>query len=509
MISDLTMRIGDRKPSRRLPPAALPVLLVIVSVLTGYLAGTLAGAGKGLAIVGLVGVLLPVLVWRWPASAVFLFVLATTVLEQQPFPASLGGIVTDHVPFFTSLSDAFGVAGILVNPLELTMGVVLLTLLFKAVANRQLWLPRSAMAKGIMVLLAIVIFAEMLGLARGGDFRVSLREIRPWLYLIILFMITFQLARTRAALRALLWAVVIGSGIKGIQGTIRFFSYLHVYPKPNEILAHEEAVFLGLFTLLVAALWIWGEPGRLRRVATGLLPFVTIANLSNNRRTSWLILLAGLAALLVMAWIRFPDRRRWLKGIMAGLATAALVYFPLFWNSAGTVGQPARAVRSTILPDQQRDFSSNLYRVQEDANLKVNIRQSAPLGAGFGIRINYVLPIVDLTKDDPFLLYIPHNTVLWAWLRLGFFGFIIFWFVIGAALISACRLLRIRDRELSLFGAFAVCALLAYLFEAYYDLGMWWFRIAVFMGCLLGTLEGARRMSHEQLELRTRGLSRG
>ena len=67
---------------------------------------------------------------------------------------------------------------------------------------------------------------------------------------------------------------------------------------------------------------------------------------------------------------------------------------------------------------------------------------------------------VDLTSTDPFLKYIPHDGVLYVWMRLGAVGALAFWSMIGLACIRACRLLRSHDPGLAAYGAFVVCALM-------------------------------------------------
>jgi O-antigen ligase len=230
-------------------------------------------------------------------------------------------------------------------------------------------------------------------------------------------------------------------------------------------------------------------------VATLLLPFVVIANLANNRRTSWLILIGGFAVLFVAAWVRLPERRQLLARLAIGMAVTAALYFPLFWNSTSLLAQPARAVRSAVAP-YERDLQSNQYRVYEDANLMLDIRRSAPLGLGFGVPIDYSgVPFYDLTKSNPSLRFEPHNGVLYIWLRLGSLGALVFWFVVGAGIIAACRLARSPDAQLALYGAVTLCTLIAYVVEGNYDLGLSAFRIAVFVGCILGGLEAVRPLA--------------
>jgi hypothetical protein len=147
-----------------------------------------------------------------------------------------------------------------------------------------------------------------------------------------------------------------------------------------------------------------------------------------------------------------------------------------------------------ISPDT-RDASSNLYRVQEDANLKLNIKQSSALGKGFGHRIDYALPIANISDIDPYIAYIPHNGVFYLFLRIGTAGAIAFWSMLGLGIIAACRLARNRDKELAVVGMLVACALPAYALLGANDQGFFYYRVAFVMGALLGLLEAARRLS--------------
>ena len=68
----------------------------------------------------------------------------------------------------------------------------------------------------------------------------------------------------------------------------------------------------------------------------------------------------------------------------------AAFYFPAYWNNTGALAGPARAVKSAVSPNA-RDESSDVYRIQENQNLRLNIREGGVLGKGFGLPIDYVL----------------------------------------------------------------------------------------------------------------------
>ena len=109
------------------------------------------------------------------------------------------------------------------------------------------------------------------GLSHGGSFRWAIWEMRPWIYLGAMFWLSASLIQTRRALRAVLWTFVIGSGFKALQGLKIWFAARHLTPRPEAILAHEEAFFFGLFIFLTLGLWIFDQRGALRNTATALL----------------------------------------------------------------------------------------------------------------------------------------------------------------------------------------------------------------------------------------------
>jgi hypothetical protein len=490
----------------RLRAIRVGALAIAAALAAGLLATSLALSGHTASIIGLVAILLPLAAWRTPYLSIAMLVLAATTVEQARYIPLWADIGTDEILYFTSLNDSVGLGGVLISPLELTTAVILLVWLLKATADRSLRLPRSHLAIGLAVFFVIILLAATRGLAAGADLRTVLRELRPWVYLVVIFLLASQLITRRAFLKALLWAFTIGVAFKGLQGTYRYLLVVlagTVNPRPEFILGHEDAVFFSVYILLTAALWMFGERTRLRRFATALLPAVVLANLANNRRTAWLIVAAGVLALLVIAWIRLPQRRLLIRNLALVLTAGGLLYFPLFWESGALWAEPARAVRSAFAPDE-RDRLSNLYRNYENANLMSNIRRSTPLGQGFGVPIDYsTFPGHDVAdQGDRTLRFTPHDGILYVWMVTGIPGALAFWFVLGAAMIAACRLARSPDRQLALFGTFAVCAVLAYVIEGYYDFGLSWYRVAVLMGCVLGALDAAQHLGQTALAAR-------
>ena len=442
----------------------------------GLLAAKLAASQHPLAVFGLAGLLVPAAIWKWRQAGVFLVLGAATTVEQFTYSAGTHpGVFTTHIPLYGGVTKGGGV-----SLLDLLIGLVFVFWLMRGVLERSWEAPRSPVSRGLIALLALVVLAVGIGLSRGGKSQVILYEVRPWFYLSVAYLLAGSLLRTRTALRGVMWVLVIGTGFKALQGVQMYIAVRHQPVPPEVILSHEESFFFGLFLILTLSLWLFGVPGRLRTLATWLAPAVLLAGTT-------------LIVLFCVAYSSLPEKRPALRRLLLIVAGISAVYFPLFWSKAGLLAQPARSLHSMISPDA-RDLSSNLYRVQENANLAFNIRQTASLGKGFGPLIIYALPIIDISKIDPFITFLPHNSVLDLWMRLGIQGMVVLLLLLAAVVVRGCALARSGDRELAVFGVLSACAVAAYLVQGYNDMGFFWFRIALCFGTLLGAMEAAHRL---------------
>lgn len=472
-----------------LGPAAM-----LLAVLGGYVASKLVAMGQpGLLFLVVIIPAVP-LVWRWPVVAVSGILAATASVEQFQYvvSANVKSAFTTGFPFFRSLSQGTGV-----SPAEMVLAVTTLIVVMKAVAAKS-WnlLPRTPLSRAIAVFVGVVVLGFLLGQARHGEIRIALWEIRPFFYLGMAYMLSAALFQSRRALRSVLWVLVLGSGFKALQGVRIFWAVRSEQPRPEAVLGHEEAFFFGMFIMITFVLWIYGDKGKLRATATALLPLVFVANLGNSRRNAWAILAFTLFVMFAITYCRLSERRSMLRRLGALMIVFGAVYFPAYWNSGGTAGQPARAVRSEVSPSA-RDLQSNQYRQAENANLLLNIQESHSLGKGYGVPIDYAIAITDLSDINSAISFIPHNGVLYIWMRLGILGEIAFLCMVGSAVIQACQLVKVADKELSLLGTVAACAIVGYMVQGYNDLGFFWFRIALAVGVLLGAVEAGLRLSRD------------
>jgi hypothetical protein len=455
-------------------------------------------SGHTLDVVGLAVVLLPVAIWKRPQLGPVVLLASALLIEQvgqstaPSVEAGVGVVTSVNVPITSQIPLFDGIGSLHIEPADLLLLVVAIIYLARTDAATRYW-PRTHMACAVGVLLGAVLLGIVIGMVHHGSLREALQEARPYVYLGATYLLTTVLTRTRPAMRAVLWTFVLATAVKAFQGIYLFLRVLNWRPRPDSVVGHEAAYFFAVFMFLVAALWLFGVSGRLRTTATWLLPFVILANLFNDRRAAWLLLGAGLVVLAAIGYECLPSRRQAIRRTVLVLCAISVVYFPLYWNKDGALAQPARAIHSEISPDA-RDASSDLYRVQENANLKLNIKQGGLLGKGFGVPIDYALPIVNISDIDPEIAYVPHNGVLYILMRMGILGAIAMWALLGTAIVAGCRLARSADREIAVVGALVACSLVAYAIEGAIDQGFFFYRIAFVTGALLGLAEAARRL---------------
>ena len=490
------MAVPDLVRAERVRVVLTAVLLLAMAVVFGLAAGRLVVDGLAFAAVWFAIILVPLLFWRVPASPVIVLVVAATNIERQGDNSP--DAITAKIPIFRSLQESYGVSGAIVTPIELLIILAVLIWVAKAISDRRLTLKRSPLGLAVAIFFTIALFEEFYGLARGAIFNISLWELRPFLYLGAAFLLASQLVSTTATLDVILWGIVIGTGLKGILGTERVITLANVVPQPEAILEHDESFFFSLFIALTVLMWVLGRRGRLRLIATLLLPFVVTADLGNHRRAAWAMLVAIAIALWVIVYQRMPDRRK-LIGVVGG-ATLVMgsAYIVAFKDAGSLLGEPASAIMSEFTPNT-RDYNSNEYRILENQNLALDIRESFLTGTGFGVPITHPIPIFDASSRDPLINFIPHNTILYVWLRTGTIGAIAFWLMVGAAVVSACRLARHRDRDLCLFGMVVLTGIIAWVIQGRLDKGITSFRIIIMVGCLTGALEAARRLGQAGL----------
>jgi hypothetical protein len=204
------------------------------------------------------------------------------------------------------------------------------------------------------------------------------------------------------------------------------------------------------------------------------------------------------AALLTLGlFLLVKDYRRFLVVAPVVLILSA-AYLSVYWNSSKSVGEPARAFRTVFDPQttDSRDRASDEYRRVEKLNIWANIQANPVTGIGFGVPYAKPYPVWDLSGSWPFWDYIPHNTILWLWMKAGVVAFTAFWFMLGVAVVRVFAVCRAtNDRFLVATAAGLGSFLTMLVLFSYVDLGLTNARLLILAGVCFGLIGLLQRLA--------------
>jgi hypothetical protein len=441
------------------------------------------------AVLGLIPVVL-----RKPIVAIYVVVGAATTIEIYPlgFPDSF----TDKFPFFLNLNNSAGLP-VSINPAEVLLAVALIAWITTTASQRALYRPSRKILRAYLVFMGVVVFAEGWGILNGGNWNISLWELRPQVYGFILFLLSASLVRERRHVITLAVVFLACAGLKAGVGYYRYFYTLHQNLTDQEaILGHEDSYFLAMFLVatVVAAIWI-----RRRKLVLLLLvssPVVAIVMFENRRRAAELALWGALVVVGALG-IRYESAiRKRLVVATAIVAIAFVGFLVTYWNAEwGLSGQIVRPFHAIMGQVDQRDYLSDLYRTNENLDLKYGYSTSPLIGVGFGRPMQVVFPLASISERDPLWQYITHNSILWVAMRMGILGMAAFWALIAMIVLEGVRVLRNQeDPLLRAVVGFALAALMAELLVGYADVQLEAYRNMIFVGAMIGLVDAVPRV---------------
>jgi O-antigen ligase len=454
-----------------------------------------------LATSGVLGMLALKSVPRLFALPFTMLFLASIVVTFKPkfglylvafFTLFTDGAVTSWFPFAKNMSSRESILyvsdSVILTPLEVVLAVTTVAWLLRLCIDRASpRFVRGGLFRPVVVFSGFLLFGIVLGLATGGDRYAAIWEFRPILYMPVLYVLATNLLTSRRDYR-LLFTVMLVAVLAHAALALDKWSGMTTSQREavTSLVDHSSAIQLGAVLMLAAAAWV--------------LPKVAGA-------TRWLLLLAAIPA----GWVWFvSERRAAVVGLIVSvlflgvllrrldpkrlrmIAPVALLlglaYLGAFWRSESTLGFPAQAMKTVIAPGQasERDRSSDAYRDIENYDISATIRAKPITGLGFGHRFHRPIPLPDISVF-PFHEYIPHNSVLWIWIKLGIGGFVAMLFLFGSAIRQGVRSLLDLGRGSDALLVFAASGyLVMYLVFAYVDVG-WDTRSMVCVGIAMAT----------------------
>ena len=421
---------------------------------------------------------------RTALSATVFLVMISDLTTVSWFPALKNLSSTESIMFLSN--------SLTVSPFEITLIWALLVTAYRHIGSKDRPFLSARLVRPLMVLMALAAVGFVIGLSRGGDSRAAVYEVRPLVYLPLLYLLIVNVCRTTADYRRVFWAAIAGVFV---QSLLSLNVYRRMSPATREGLEslNEHGSAIGMNLLLVTtvlALVYRGVSARVRVVLVALSTPVLWIYIVNERRAAFV----GLAAaFILLAIILFWRQRRTFWKVVPISAIIFAAYTGAFWTSSAPIGFPAQAVKSVIAPNSlsAADRSSNDYRDIESYNLHYTIRSSPITGLGFGQPFLRPVPLADISVFE-FNAYLPHNSLLWIWVKMGFFGFVaVLYLFVTTLLLGADRVRRAAQGLDLVTVSSAVMFVMMYAIYIYVDVA-WEARnvtlLALAMGLCTATL---------------------
>lgn len=501
-----TLSVRDLQKRERRKLVRGGVMVLGASGLALLLFDFLGSAGVLIALLLLGGLViaagLAAWLWQSPIRGLYVLIGAAAALDVDYAPtfSSNGYFIAHYLPFWMDIT-AYTNVHIIISVAELFMALLVVVWLLKGVAQRNLSFQKGTLMLPIGLYMAMILVGELHGVGTGGSLTTSLWELRAQIYMFLIYVLACSLIKTKAEVNKLAWILILGTGFRAIEGTIRYFIYFRDHVQQVvDVFPHDQAFFFNAFITLTAILLLYGGSQRLKRTALLLLPWVIFIDFATDRRAAVAALGLGLLLLLIATVVVNPASRRTARAILIALAVVFPPYYVMFQHKSGTLAAPARAIASNFHPDP-RDAASNQYRTSEDYDIMATMRSSTVstlIGYGFGKTMLTPQVLPDISQFYKWWNVMPHNSILWVWMRMGTIGYILFWIMIGTAIVQAMSLLRrLRDPRLQGLALFIGLMLLQEVIFGYLDLQWTDYRNLVTVGLLFALISRVAKIAAE------------
>lgn len=421
--------------------------------------------------------------------SLYLFIFTVLLFDQYPIPGFAS--ITHDASFFRNLKEIAYVpyleAGV-ISPFELHLLFITLALFLHAS------IKKNFTYKPLTVWVAFLIFFVSLaagfinGLRGGGDLLIALWEVRALAYLCLMYIIVSQIVDTKKQIYILFWVIIIGVTIKALQGVVRFIELGFTTGGYAVLTNHEDPVFMVTVFILLLGFLLYRTGAKQRNWIFLFSLIFLLGFYVAQRRATYASLMVSVSAFIVI--LPFLKQLQFMKYFLPLLIVVG-VYGVAFWNASGPYARPVQMVKSGFVePELEtnfRDYSSNLYRDNENYNLAQTVVNNPVVGTGFGKKYDQPIPLVTIryTLRD----YIPHNQIYWVIVKLGAVGFFAFWYFFNCYVAKGTQIFhRLKDPYLKAVTLVIVIAVINQLVVSFFDLQLTYYRNMIYLGCLMGLL---------------------
>ena len=420
---------------------------------------------------------------------------------------TLGGdlVTVAWWPFAKNLSSYESIMylsdSVSLSPLEITVAWALAVTGLRNIAISGRPFRSAPLIVPFMVFGGFLVMGMARGLSRGGDTRAAIYEVRPLILLPLTYLLAVNICRDRQDYRRMfavcLAAVVLQAGL-----SLQYLSTLSQVAREELESLNEHGSSIGMNVLFMTTIAALAYRGVRWGVRVGLVlacvPVMWVY-LVAQRRAAVVALVVGFTMFAVMIFWR---QRRTFWKVVPIVTVLAVGYLGAFWQSDSSAAFPAQAVKSVIAPDQAspEDLSSDLYRQLEKLNISATVRASPALGIGFGQAFYRPYSLADISFFE-YEAYVPHNSIIWVWIKMGFGGFVALLFIIGRTLVLGASRARGSPNGIdAVFALIAVIFVAMYAVFLYVDIG-WEARNVVILALSMGLCTG--RLADEPTDVGT------
>ncbi len=422
---------------------------------------------------------------RWGVYLILFFALVGDPLLDPAYPF-IKNLSSQELIFYIRDSLIF-------SPMEAYLVLTYMSWLGRGILKKDFKFYKGSMFAPVMIFIGFITLGLAYGLLKGGDLTIALWEVRPMYHMVAIFFLASNLFTRKEHFTHLFLWTSLAIGIESVIGAVYVFTKLggNLTAAPA-ITDHPASIQINtIFVLLIAAFLYRTMPiKRLGLIA--MLPVVIITYIADQRRAAFVSLAV---ALILLAILLFIENRKLFLMLLPVALVVGLIYIGVFWNSSGTLAFPIRALKSVLLPASAsaRDQSSNYYRLLENANASFTVHQRPITGVGFGNQFYVIYNLPDIS----FFLwwkYLPHNSILYIWVKAGVGAFLALLYFIGSSIVTGTQAIgRTKDREVKAILVTATIYVVMHFLFAYVDLS-WGTESMLFIGASIGILNCAEHI---------------
>jgi hypothetical protein len=445
-------------------------IVAVVAICIAIFVGTGNVVFALVPIVGLVGGSL-LLRAKLHELAIGLFLLSMVCDNPKEHPAQ-GDWKNPLYPvgqfLYDNLNNLTGIQPLRFAGIDLILASMLAVIAWRSIERRDAMPVPKPLHYALALMVGGLLWLEVWGVGRGGDFKNSLWQIRPPIWYAAIGWVFIGAIRGAEDLRAIGRCVIIGGCVKVMWG---FYYYWFICrPKnfqPDYVCTHSDSVIFVTSIVLLIVDYL-EAPKRVKPAVTlGLLAVMFLGVVINGRRLAYIELGAAIAAIYSLA-SNVALRQR-LNRIVRVSFVPVSIYLAIGWTSKASIFVPAAKIATLFSNDDRSKGTRDI----ENYNLIITWKDHLFLGQGMGQPYNEVSVADSIAEIFPLYRYIGHNSVLWLFEVGGYVGFACVWISLCVgAYYAALAHSKLTDPTERTAAAGALCGIVVFMLQAYGDMGM-------------------------------------